>query len=143
MSSFNKEYKDIQKKKSDSMPHTQEEKKHLTENVPEETKTIINIVLNILQVCLKKERKPHLRNQRRGTWVAQSVKCLTSAQVMISQFVGLSLPSGSVLTVHSLEPTLEARAHGRVIKLPSMSTQTTRTARESGEKIGLLRERKP
>ena len=33
-----------------------------------------------------------------GAWVAQSGKCLTSAQVMISQCVGLSPISGSVLT---------------------------------------------
>ena len=40
---------------------------------------------------------------RRGAWVAQSVKPLTSAQVMISRFVGSSPTSGSVLTVQSLE----------------------------------------
>ena len=34
----------------------------------------------------------------RGTWVAQSIKRPTSAQVMISWFVGSSLVSGSVLT---------------------------------------------
>ena len=38
-----------------------------------------------------------------GTWVAQSVKHLTSAQVMISQFVGSSPASDSVLTAQSLE----------------------------------------
>ena len=40
----------------------------------------------------------------RGAWVAQSVKRPTSAQVMISQFVGSSPASGSVLTAQSLEP---------------------------------------
>ena len=40
----------------------------------------------------------------RGTYVAQSVKRPTSAQVTISQFVSLSPASGSVLTVQSLEP---------------------------------------
>ena len=35
-----------------------------------------------------------------GTWVAQSVKCPTLAQVMISQFVG----SSPTLTAQSLEP---------------------------------------
>ena len=40
----------------------------------------------------------------RSACVAQSVKCPTLAQVMISQFVGLSPTSGSVLTVQSLEP---------------------------------------
>ena len=42
--------------------------------------------------------------QIRGAWVAQSVKPLTSAQVMISRFVSLSAESGSVLTAQSLEP---------------------------------------
>ena len=36
-----------------------------------------------------------------GAWVAQLVKCLTSARVMISQFVSLSPTSGSVLTAQS------------------------------------------
>ena len=39
-----------------------------------------------------------------GAWVAQSVKCQTSAQVMISWFVGSSPASSSVLTAQSLEP---------------------------------------
>ena len=43
-----------------------------------------------------------------GAWVAQLVKRPTSAQVMISQFVGLSPASGSVLTARSLEPALDA-----------------------------------
>ena len=38
-----------------------------------------------------------------GAWVAQSVKRLTSAQVMISQLVSSSPASGSVLTAQSLE----------------------------------------
>ena len=41
-----------------------------------------------------------------GTWVAQLVKCPTSAQVMVSQFIGSSPVSGSVLTAQSLEPAL-------------------------------------
>ena len=36
--------------------------------------------------------------------MAQSVKCPTSAQVMISQFMSLSPTLGSVLTAQSLEP---------------------------------------
>ena len=40
----------------------------------------------------------------RGSWEAQSVKRPTSAQVMISQFMGASPTSGSVLTAWSLEP---------------------------------------
>ena len=39
----------------------------------------------------------------RGPWMAQSVKRLTSAQVMILRFVSLSPASGSVLTAQSLD----------------------------------------
>ena len=39
-----------------------------------------------------------------STWVAQSVKRPTSAQVMISRFVGSSPAPGSVLTAWNLEP---------------------------------------
>ena len=38
-----------------------------------------------------------------GAWVAQSVKQLTSAQVIISWLVSSSCVSGSVLTAQSLE----------------------------------------
>ena len=43
-----------------------------------------------------------------GTWVAQLVKRLTLAQVMISWFMSSSPASGSVLTAHSLEPALDS-----------------------------------
>ena len=43
-----------------------------------------------------------------GTWVAQSVERPTLARVMISQFVGSSPESGSVLTAQSLEPALDS-----------------------------------
>ena len=43
-----------------------------------------------------------------GAWVAQSVERLTSTQVMISWFVGLSPASGSVLTARSLEPASDS-----------------------------------
>ena len=43
-----------------------------------------------------------------GTWVAQSVNLPTSAQVMISWFVGSSPTSGSVLTAQSLEPASDS-----------------------------------
>ena len=39
----------------------------------------------------------------RGSWVAQLVKRLILAQVMISQFMGSSPASGSVLMAQSLE----------------------------------------
>ena len=40
--------------------------------------------------------------------MAQSVKCPTLAQVMISWFVGSSPTSGSVLTAQSLESALDS-----------------------------------
>ena len=40
--------------------------------------------------------------------MALSVKHPTSAQVMISRFMGSSLASGSVLTAQSLEPASES-----------------------------------
>ena len=65
------------------------------------------------------ENCQHIENLRRkiisniqklmwGTWVAQSVKHLTSAQVMISQSVSSSPVSGSVLTAQSLEPVSDS-----------------------------------
>ena len=46
--------------------------------------------------------------QERGVWVAQSVKRPTSAQLVISRFVGSSPASGSVLTARSLEPASDS-----------------------------------
>ena len=43
-----------------------------------------------------------------GIWVTQSVKCPTSAQVMISWLVSSSSVSGSVLTAPSLEPASDS-----------------------------------
>ena len=43
-----------------------------------------------------------------SAWVAQSVKRLTSAWVMISQSVSSSPASGSVLTARGLEPALDS-----------------------------------
>ena len=43
-----------------------------------------------------------------GIWVAQSVKRRTSAQVMISWFVGSSPASGSVRTAQGLEPASDS-----------------------------------
>ena len=52
---------------------------------------------------------------RRGAWVAQLVGHLTSAQVMISPFLGSSPVSGSLLTAQNLEPALDSGS-------PSLST---------------------
>ena len=44
----------------------------------------------------------------RGTWVAQSVRHLTLAHVMISQFMSSNPASGSGLTARSLEPASDS-----------------------------------
>ena len=44
----------------------------------------------------------------KGAGVAQSVKCPTSSQVMISRFVSSGAVSGFVLTAQSLEPALDS-----------------------------------
>uniref|UniRef100_A0ABI7WJF9 Nuclear receptor subfamily 2 group F member 2 n=1 Tax=Felis catus TaxID=9685 RepID=A0ABI7WJF9_FELCA len=80
----------------------------------------------------RKENTPRpscfLKDTFQVTLVAQSVKHLTSARVMMSQFVGSSPVSGSVLTARSLEaawdsvspslsaPPLLARAHSLSLK---------------------------
>ena len=43
-----------------------------------------------------------------GAWVAQLVKWLTSAQIMISRFMSLSPSSRPVLTTQSLEPASDS-----------------------------------
>ena len=45
-----------------------------------------------------------------GAWVAQSVRLLTSPQVMISWFLNSSPASGSVLTAQSLKPASDSVA---------------------------------
>ena len=60
-------------------------------------------------VLLQEEGKLSFRREGDwGTWVAQVVKRLASAQVMISRFVSSSLVLGSVLTAQSLEPALDS-----------------------------------
>ena len=51
---------------------------------------------------------PVLQHYFRGSWAAQLVKPLTSAQVMISQFVSLNPASGSVLTAQGLKLALDS-----------------------------------
>ena len=53
-----------------------------------------------------------------GTLVAQSVKRLTSAQVMILQLMSSSPTSGSVLTAQSLEPALDSVSPSLSLPLP-------------------------
>ena len=62
---------------------------------------IIN-VLNVTELFILKWGAP------RGRLVAQSVERPTSAQVVISQSVGSSPASGSVLTAWSLEPASDS-----------------------------------
>ena len=58
------------------------------------------------KLCRKNELLLSFKNRYfRGTWAAQSVKHLISAQVVISWLVGSSSAPGSVLTAQSLEPT--------------------------------------
>ena len=55
----------------------------------------------------------------RGTWVAQSVKRPTSAQVVITQSVSSSPASGSALTAQSLEPASDSVSSSLFLPLPS------------------------
>ena len=56
--------------------------------------------------------------ETRGTWVAQSVKPLTSAQVMISRSVSLSRTLRSVLTAQNLKPALDSVSPSLSAPLP-------------------------
>ena len=47
----------------------------------------------------------------RGACVAQLVKCLTSAQVMILLLMSSNPTLGSLLTAQSLEPALDSLSH--------------------------------
>ena len=55
-----------------------------------------------------------------GAWVAQSVKHLTSAQVLISRSVSWSPASGSVLTAQSLEPASDSVSPPLSLPLPCL-----------------------
>ena len=54
----------------------------------------------------------------RGPWVAHSVERPTSAQVTISQLMGSSPASGSVLTAQSWEPALDSLSLSLSLSLP-------------------------
>ena len=60
----------------------------------------------IHSLCAIKSFKGILKRYVRGIWVAQSVKCLTWAQVTLARFMSSSPKSSSVLTAWSLEPAL-------------------------------------
>ena len=52
--------------------------------------------------------------------VAQQVNCLTSAQVMLSQFVSSSPVLGSVLTAQSPEPAWDSVSPSLSLPLPNL-----------------------
>ena len=68
------------------------------------------IITLFMEVCLwsvsllRQLERSSFKLQNGSTWVAQSVKRLTSAQSMISQLVSSSPTSGFALTAQSLEP---------------------------------------
>ena len=57
-----------------------------------------------------------------GAWVAQSVKCPTLAQVMISWLVGSGHASGFVLTAQSLELASDSVSPSLSAPYPPCST---------------------
>ena len=76
------------------------------------------------QNTLKKKKTTKQTKNRRehsqGAWVAQSVECRASAQVMTSQLVSLSPTSGSVLTAQSLEPVSDSVSPYLSLLLPHL-----------------------
>ena len=62
--------------------------------------------------------------EARSAWEAQSVKCPTSAQVMISRLVSSSPMSGSVLTAGSLEPASDSASLSLSLSLSLPSSHT-------------------
>ena len=64
------------------------------------------------------------------TWVAQSVKLLTLAQVMISQFMSSGPALDSVLTAQSLEPASDS-------VFPSLSGPSQLTGPPSSRSVSL------
>ena len=71
----------------------------------------------------------------RGTWVAQSVKHLTSAQVMMSQFVISSPTPGSVLTAQSLEPVSDPVSPSLSLPLPHLRSLSLTLKNKSTLKV--------
>ena len=73
----------------------------------------VSIIFSVLVLCDYYEiiyffTCYHLDWEPQGAWVAQSAQHPTSAQVTISQFVGSSPASGSVMTAQSLEPVSDS-----------------------------------
>ena len=75
-------------------------------------------------------------NQRRwGTWVAESVKHLTLAQVTISQSMSSSPASGSVLTARSLEPASDSVSPPLSLPLPHLHAHSLSLSTAASLKI--------
>ena len=60
----------------------------------------------------------------RGPWLAESVKCLTLAQVTVWRFVIWSPEQGSVLTFQSLEPAWDSVSPHLSLPLPHLRTRS-------------------
>ena len=87
-------------------------------------------------VCLTCDR--HLLNIAkisRGAWVAQLVKCPTSVQVMISQFMSPSPTSGSVLTAQSLEPASDSVSPFLSLPMPRLCSVSLSLSKINIKKI--------
>ena len=74
-----------------------------------------------MKTALKVGKRKLTQDTLGDTWVAQSVNRLTLAQVMISQFMGSSPTSGSVLTAQSLEPASDSVSPSLSARLPLTS----------------------
>ena len=69
-----------------------------------EKQTLMSVAAHIENWFVRDISRYHDKNFLGGAWAAHLVGRLTSAQVLISQFVDSSPPLGSVLTAQSLEP---------------------------------------
>ena len=76
------------------------------------------------KACLRCHSTVLLKDKLQGTWVAQWVKDMTLAQVMISLFVGLGPPSGSVLAAQSLEPASDSVSPSLSVSPPLMHVRS-------------------
>ena len=76
-----------------------------------------------------------------GACIVQSVKHLTSAQVMISQFVSSIPTSGSVLTAQSLEPASDSVSPSLSAPSPAHTLSLSLSQNKTLKKIFLSREK--
>ena len=85
-------------------------------------------------------------NLFRGAWVAQSVKPLTSAQVIVSQFMSLNPASGSVLTTQGLElpsdsvsPSLSLSAPPLLVRVLFLCLSLKNQLKKKKERVNLFK----